>query len=200
MAISNESQCHFIQLQIDDFLDGELKSAQREAFTGHVQGCAVCTGALRFARTMHDALLDMPELDCEERALKPVYQLCEAAPEPERAPTTSAWQDLMAWLAAAPLSLRVATPLMLAAVLAVVVLFPISGITPESTEVVYTEQDAIQAREDLYRALEYLDQVAKRTENIVSSRYIVSPLQDSLYASFRTSDEDNSEPLQDDPI
>ena len=142
MATSNESQCYPIRLQIDGFLDDELKPLQREAFISHIQGCAACSRELQFAQTLHDRLLDMPQPDCDERVLKPVYRLCENISENPSAEDAAPLRlRFSAWLAAAPLSLRMAAPAALAVlVLAVgvtigVTLLPSNPLSPWSAPV-----------------------------------------------------------------
>ena len=138
---SEKTQCYMVQLQIDSFLDNELESTQLQAFTGHLQACPACARELRFAQALHDRLLDLPQPDCAERVLRPVYQLCEqTAPAVPGVPgvkhskdngTTNGignapfWSGLMAWLQAAPAGLRLAAPLALSAAVVVMVAVPL---------------------------------------------------------------------------
>ena len=75
MPANSESQCYFIQLQIDGYLDGDLSDAQRTLFMSHVQGCAACAKQFHFAQAVQDAVLDLPRIDCDDSVLEPVYRL-----------------------------------------------------------------------------------------------------------------------------
>ncbi len=65
-----------------------------------------------------------------------------------------------------------------------------SGLSNEqmlANEVVeqYNPEDVSQALQDLNLAIDYLNQVSQRTEAMIGGRFLVTPLQDSINASFQ---------------
>jgi len=79
MAKNSNSQCYFVQLQIDSFLDGDLGPQQRDEFQTHVHQCSACAQEFKYAQTLHDFILDMPQVDCDDRVLEPIHRLGSAA-------------------------------------------------------------------------------------------------------------------------
>lgn len=195
MQTSPDSQCYFVQLQIDSFLDGELVVAQLEVFMGHVHSCAACAKELHFARNLHDAVMDLPMMDCSDLALEPAHRISQHERQPEPLPMRSPgsfWQPVNDWLSAMPLSLRFAVPALAFAV----VVMSISGqlletdVALPSQQAANTTADSYSSEEiqkallDLNLAIEYLNDVSKRTEVMIGERFVVTPLQESLNASF----------------
>ena len=207
MSSNNESQCYFVQLQFDSFLDGELTGNQQESFLQHVNSCAECAHEFRYAQTIQDELVDLPLLDCSEEALAPLHDLAQgAAPKnTDSASTSVSWlSDLAQWLGAAPMGLRFAFPVLLLAAIGLITLpqllqpeqgtggapaiaanQPTASMTsPATTAVQYSPEDVAQALRDLTTALEYLNQAGQRTESMVGGRFLINPLQNRLNASF----------------
>lgn len=122
MPNNSESQCYFVQLQIDGFLDGDLSAAQQEVFTLHVQQCQACAREFHYAQTVQDAVWDLPLLDCDEQVLEPIHRLSAASDGPVPA-TDSARQSLASQIAefihSIPVFLRYGIPMAMLAVLAV---------------------------------------------------------------------------------
>jgi hypothetical protein len=191
MQSSNHSQCYFVQLQVDSFLDGELPDAQQQVFLGHVQACASCAAELHFARSLHDAVLDLPLLDCPDMVLEPAYKIASAAP------AESWWTTLWTWLHAAPLSFRIAAPAFAVLLLAVALNagFYVDGPAPqiavEETEQ-YSPEEVQQALNDLNLAIDYLNEVSQRTEVMIGERFLLNPLKESINASFDRAGPSNS--------
>jgi len=195
MQSSNNSQCYFIQLQVDSFLDGELADAQQQVFLGHVQSCAGCAAELQFASTLHDAVMDLPILDCPDTVLEPVYRISNSGEDAQ-----PWWSSLWGWLQGAPLPLRIAAPAFATVLVAVLLTFnfssnsPVPQIAVEDTEQ-YSPEEIQQALKDLNLAIDYLNDVSKRTEVMIGERFLIDPLQDSINASFdraRSGQSDNS--------
>ena len=69
MPSNTESQCYFIQLQIDGYLDGDLSEAQSGVFMSHVQGCSGCASEFQYAQTIQDAVLELPQMSCADSVL-----------------------------------------------------------------------------------------------------------------------------------
>jgi hypothetical protein len=192
MQSPNNSQCYFVQLQVDSFLDGELPNPQQQVFLGHVQSCAPCAAELHFARSLHDAVLDLPLLDFPDTVLEPAYRIASAS-----APSEPWWSAVWGWLQAAPLSFRFAAP-GFAAVLLVVVLnidfnpdAPAPQIAVEEAQQ-YSLEEIQQALKDLNLAIDYLNEVSQRTEVMIGERFLLTPLQESINASFDRARSSNS--------
>ena len=208
MSSSSNSQCYFIQLQIDSFLDGELGSAQKQDFTTHVNTCAACAQELHFAQTLHDRVGDLPKVDCDDSVLEPVYRITRNAPATSDG-GISLRGEFVQWLYATPTLLRVAVPTAMVTVLAVAIGFvtlteePQQGFVPQqvaNNEVEYTQEDVIRALVELNTAIEYLNAAGERTESMIGDRFLLQPLQESLNASFESIRNEDADSLQNDPI
>lgn len=202
MTMSNESQCYFVQLQIDTFLDGDLSDQQQDVFMAHVHDCGACAAELQFARQLHDAVLDLPALECPESVLEPVYRLGQG-----EAPVRPAWSGLADWFGQIPLTLRYAIPAAAAVVLTLLLApqfardnsQPVQLAEQADTEN-YTQEDVVAALADLNTAINYLNEVSQRTETMIGGRFVIMPLRESLNASFESVQETQDDPLDDDPI
>lgn len=205
MSSNNESQCYFVQLQFDTYLDGELGPAQRDEFQAHVQNCQTCAQEFKYAQTLYDFVLDMPQLDCGEHVLEPIRNPARKF----KAAGPDFWQSLQDLLTSVPIVVRYAVPAVLLVVLMLPVAerlrSPVSGVpqiadATQATPPQYTPEEIQQALLDLNTAIEYLNSVGRRTEVMIGDRFIVNPIQESLDASFEVMRRVNDDPLQDDPI
>lgn len=213
---TNESQCYLMQLQIDSFLDGELTPGQQETFMSHVHGCSECAQEYRFARTMQDALIDMPLLDCHDAVLEPAHEIARGSLPTSEEAKDSPLKGFFDWLVSAPLAVRVAAPAFAVALLAVALLplTPTSEPTqpqlasqPQNSVVTtpvdfeeYGPEDIARALLELNTAIDYLNKVSQRTESMIGGRFLVSPLRDRINASFERAVLDPEDPLENDPI
>jgi hypothetical protein len=205
---NGDSQCYFVQLQIDSFLDGELNSEQQKIFAGHLHGCSVCAAELQFAQTLHDTVMDLPLLDCADGALEPIDRLGRESGKPDAA--RAGWlEPLAGWLAALPASLRYGAPVAAAVVITLLLLPvlnngselpPAVASTVNNGEQEYSQEDVLAALGDLNTAISYLNEVSQRTETMIGGRFVLVPLQESLNASFQRVSNQNDDPLSDDPI
>lgn len=207
MTHKNDSQCYFVQLQIDSYLDGEMNAPQRETFTAHVHECLSCAAELRYAQSIHDAVMDLPALDCPDELLEPVYRLTQH--DEQQRSGESAWQGFLNWLGAAPAMIRYAVP---AAALTALVLSLAPALTlneqirPEvavqtaTGEPEYTPEEVIAALRDLNTAINYMNEVSERTEVMIGDRFIISPLQETLNASFENLIDEDAESVSNGPI
>lgn len=199
---NKDSQCYFVQLQIDSYLDGDLGDSQQAAFMTHIHDCQDCASELSFARRVHDTLLDLPMLDCPATALEPVDRLGG-----NEHSTAGWWAGLADWLQALPTSVRYAIPAA-AAVVLTVLLMPegdqsLSGdnlVAAQNETEEYTQEDVVAALRDLNTAINYLNEVSQRTETMVGGRFVLMPLQESLNASFDRVQEDVITDREDDPV
>ncbi|GAB5501257.1 MAG: hypothetical protein PsegKO_35680 [Pseudohongiellaceae bacterium] len=205
---NGDSQCYFMQLQIDSFLDGELSSEQQKIFAGHLHGCSDCAAELQFAQTLHDTVMDLPLLDCADGALEPIDRLGRESGKLDAA--RAGWlHSLASWLTALPATLRYGAPV--AAAVAITLLLspvlnngseapPAVATTADNGEQEYSQEDVLAALGDLNTAISYLNEVSQRTETMIGGRFVLVPLQESLNASFQRVSNQDDDPLSDDPI
>ncbi len=208
MVGNKESKCYFVQLQFDSYLDGELSDAHGDEFHAHVHKCQTCAQELKFARALHDFVLDMPQVDCDDRVLEPVHRL---GSDKQRviAGQTTFWKGLYDWLIAMPPVVRYAVPVVLLVLLVSPLTnrltdpLPAAPTVADSTATVapqYSPAEIQQALMDLNTAMQYLHSAGLRTEVMIGDRFVVTPIQESLDASFEVMRRVNADPLQDDPI
>ena len=219
MPNTSESQCYFVQLQIDSYLDGDLASAQQQEFMSHVKQCEACTREFRFAQTLLDTVMDFQQLDCDEQVMEPIYRLASGAHESDQTTQGVAggsWAAMVRWFNTGPLFLRYGLPIAAVAVLATVL--RISVLIPAEDRSAIAQQASVdpaqelpqlqqydpaeirQAVEDLNLAIEYLNQIGRRTDALISDRFLIRPLQDTLNASFKRAASRNQERTLNDPI
>ena len=219
MPNPSESQCYFVQLQIDSYLDGDLASAQQHQFMSHVQQCEACASEFRFAQTVQDNLMDLEQLDCDEQAMEPIHRLGNGSREIGKSTASTAAISLASiarLFNAAPLLLRYSLPVAAVAVLAIVI--STSMLTPDQDTPIVAEQASAvpvqqvaqleqydpaeirQAVEDLNLAIEYLHQLGRRTDALISDRFLIRPLQNSLNASFERAASRSDDQTLSDPI
>ena len=200
MSSNNETQCYFVQLQFDSYLDDDLSGSQQKNFLQHLHACTGCAREFRYARTIHDGLLDLPLLDCAEETLAPVNDLQSGSRTVNPVATPGFFHDLLQWIRAAPAGLSYAIPVILLATIAIIVVPQLAGerqatgesetliagqsSAPGPTSVAYSPEEVAQALQDLNLAIDYLNKVSERTESMIGGRFLMMPLQNSLNASF----------------
>ena len=219
MPNSSESQCYFVQLQIDSYLDGDLASAQQQEFMSHLKQCEACTREFRFAQSMLDTVMDFQQIDCDEQVMEPIYRLANGGQESGQSTQAVAgisWAAIIRLLGTGPLFFRYSLPIAAVAVLAMVL--SIALLTPAEDTPAIAQQASVapaaelaqlqqydpaeirQAVEDLNLAIEYLNQIGRRTDALISDRFLIRPLQDTLNASFERAASRNQERTLNDPI
>ncbi len=208
MPVNSESQCYFIQLQIDGYLDGDLNEAQKGVFMSHVQDCSACASEFRYAQTVQDTVMELPQILCEDLVLEPVHSLVTADGRSTQIPREdSLFTQISAALSSLPFYFRYGFSAALVAVIAVAVSFsvmtpteaPEQMLASESAEQ-YSPEDIAQALAELNVAMDYLNQLSQRTEVMIGDRFLVTPLQDSINASFQRANTREYDPLQNGPI
>lgn len=214
MPSNTESQCYFVQLQIDEYIDGDLSEGQQEVFMSHVQGCQACAQEFHYAQTVQDTMLELPQLDCSEMVLEPIHRLSNTGDDTRDRNHPGNRQSLLSQIkdlfVTAPAYARYGLPMALSVVLAIAisssVLSPIesvpidnSQLALESTEQ-YSPEEIVQALQDLNTAIDYLNQMGQRTEAMIGDRFLITPLQDSINASFQRASTRNDDQSQNDPI
>ncbi len=213
---TNESQCYLVQLQIDNFLDGELTPGQQDTFMSHVQRCSECAQEYRFARKMQDALIDMPLLDCHDAVLEPAHEIARGSPPTSEEAKDTPLKGFFDWLVSAPLAVRVGAPAFAVALLVVALLrlTPMSEPTqpqlanqPQNFVVTtpvdfeeYGPEDIARALLELNTAIDYLNRVSQRTESMIGGHFLMSPLRDQINAFLERAVLDPENPRENDPI
>jgi hypothetical protein len=212
MSNNVSSQCHFVQLQIDSFLDGDLDSTQVEAFESHIAGCQSCEQELRYAQVMLDTVGDLPLLDCPDYVLEPIHRLSGGGADTHSASTPSLLSRLQQLFYDGPLFARYAFPMVLAAILFTAVYTATPALEESGPQLAaapqvpvefveqYSPEDIFQALQELNLAIDYLSDMSRRTEVMIGDRFLITPLQESLDASFQSIGRSNNNSLSDDPI
>ena len=211
MSNSISSQCHFVQLQIDSFIDGDLDAPQVEAFKNHVGDCQACEQELLYAQSMLGAVRDLPLLDCPDHVLEPIHRLSGGSSATDSTSTQSLLSRLQQLFSDAPVFARYAFPMVLVVMLAILFtitprwqengpqLAEVPQVSAEAVEQ-YSPEDIYQALQDLNLAIEYLSDMSRRTEAMIGDRFLITPLQESLDASFQSIGRNSNDSLNDDPI
>lgn len=208
MSSNGESKCYFVQLQIDGYLDGDLSEAQQGVFMSHVQDCAACSTEFRYAQTVQDAVMELPQIECEDLVLEPVHSHTAAGrPRHEEVSRDSLVTQIAALLNSVPLYFRFGFSGALVAVVAVAVSFSVLTPNEEPGQLVasepveqFSQEDVALALQELNVAIDYLNQLSQRTEVMIGDRFLVTPLQDSINASFQRTRIRENDPLLNGPI
>lgn len=214
MPSNSKSQCYFVQLQIDGYIDGDLSQPQQEVFVAHVQNCQACAQEFHYARLVQDAVLELPVLDCSELVLEPIHRLSGVdggnGEQGKASPQQSLLSQIKDLFSSAPAFARYGLPVALSLVLAVSISFsvlsPLETTSGDNSQMalepvaVYTPEEVFQALQDLNTAVEYLNQMSKRTEAMIGDRFLMTPLQDSINASFERAGYRDEELRLNDPI
>ncbi|MCY4265432.1 MAG: zf-HC2 domain-containing protein [Gammaproteobacteria bacterium] len=215
MSTSNESKCYSIRLQFDSYLDGEMSENRQEAFLWHLNSCADCAAEFRYAKTVQDSLLDLPMMDCSEATVDQAKRFAAAT---TAQPEANGWRALLQWLGTMPVSVRYAIPMLAIVVYGLIILPPEQSSTPSGPvarvvipampdesatiplrPVGYNQRDITQALNELVLAIEYLNQVSERAEELVGGRFL-RPFSGNLDATFERIRFDADEELAGDEI
>ncbi len=179
--MSNSTECGIMQLQIDHLLDNELDPKQQQPLLDHVRTCADCANELLLARSLRDAMLDLPRPELppeltakifEQTARQPVEssgRISAAGSEVEGAIRKIAdwFRSRFNGFGQLP-GLRLAVPAF-AALAAVAVWLQVSAPGPEEPPLVVEEQ---YSREDLVLAIEGLNTTIQTMNEISESMRI----------------------------
>ncbi len=201
MSPAKDSQCYFVQLQIDTFLDGDLTVQQQDVFMAHIHDCRTCAAELQFARQLHDSVLDLPRMECPDAVLEPVHRLGNSQrPAP-------GWAALWGALEQLPLAVRYGLPAAAAVVLTLLLAPQFTddpagsmAVASQNQQETYSQEDVVMALRDLNTAINYLNEVSERTETMVGNRFVIMPLRESLNASFDRIQEPEEDVLNNGPI
>ncbi|PCJ23857.1 MAG: hypothetical protein COA96_10800 [SAR86 cluster bacterium] len=208
MSNNIESQCYVVQLQIDGYIDGDLSQSQQELFMSHVHSCEACAQEFHYAQVVQDTVLELPQLDCNDQVLEPVHRLLKDGDTKINTSSQSILSQIKALVSDIPAFIRYGVPVALSVALAVFIsssLPDADGVNSLSQDQValevneqYSPEEVFQALQDLNLAIDYLNQMSQRTEVMIGNRFLVTPLQDSINASFQRTRGDTT--VQNDPI
>jgi hypothetical protein len=152
--------------------------------------------------------MELPQIECEDLVLEPIHSLTSGGRQDvHRDSLITLITQIAGLLNSVPLYFRYGFSAALVAVVAVVVSFsvvtpiaePETLVASESAEQ-YSREDITLALTELNVAIDYLNQVSRRTEVMIGDRFLVRPLQDSINASFQRARARQSDPLQNGPI
>lgn len=199
----SDPQCHTVQMQMDSYLDGDMPHQQESALLSHCNACQDCHEELRIARVIHNGLEALPLLDCPDALLTPLRHLSESSsPQKFHHDRPSFLFALTQLFHSTPAFVRYSMP----AILVLVVTLTVVGFNssqqfiPQIAEEQYTVEEMRKALDDFNLAIDYLNNVSQRTEVMIGDRFLITPLQDSLNASFDSIQERRARPGNDDPI
>ena len=194
-----QSRCYAIQLQIDSFLDGDLVGVPAQSFLDHIGSCADCAKELRFAQHLHERVLDLPMLDCDDAVIDRLISTVRSQPqqsgEVARPSLKAEGSGVFAALKAA-LAARNGGGLALgSALLLVVAVGVIQFAAPNDEQQLaesrlpvdpQSELDSVRvALEDLNLAIDTLNRLSRRTESLVSERFVLQPLREGVLGTVR---------------
>ena len=77
---------HVDEFQLNEYLDGELDEAERQAIAAHLATCADCRQALNELQTLFLALDELAEIELTADLLAPVLTELQAQTQPETIP------------------------------------------------------------------------------------------------------------------
>jgi hypothetical protein len=140
--------------------------------------------------------MGLPQIECEDLVLEPINSLTiggsYANKEVHR---DSRVTQIFGLLNSVPLYFRYGFSAALVAVVAVAI--SLNVVTPIEE---YSPQDIALSLQELNVAIDYLNQVSQRTEVMIGDRFLVTPLQDSINASFQRANIRENVPLNNGPI
>ena len=213
MSKSTNPQCQLMQLQFDAYLDGELETARTAELNEHLASCKDCAQELAFAQELHRQVVSLPILDCSAETLEPIDRLFAGSASgsgrqvqvPGRGGKSGLIVGLDKWFTSWPSLVRVAVPLAATVVLAVGISrviwqetpqnnpgfivdgagnLPANSPVPVSLPGSYSEEEIVQAFQDLQVALDYLGEVSERTGGMIEDRFLLRQLRETINASL----------------
>jgi anti-sigma factor RsiW len=197
----DESRCYTAQLQIDTYLDGELRGESEHHFLSHIGACRDCARELRYAQRLHEAVLDLPRAQCSDEFVAGILARAEASDASATSDGSSGegrhspgWlQQLLGLLQPRPLIAAAAFASLLIAV-AIGVGVERQGVEqslvavetqPVPPEPAFDAEEVRAALVELNTAIDYLNRVGRQTEEMIGERFVLAPLQESVQNSLR---------------
>ena len=194
MSNSTSTEFEIVQLQIDALLDNELDAKQQQAALEFIRSRPDCAREFLLARSLRDAMLDMPRPELPRDLLERVYEQVES-------PSTS-WSERLRTLFGVPW-LRLAVPAF-AALAAVAVWLQVSAPVPEEPQVAgreqYTQEELVVAIQDLNTTIRTLNEITESMRVRVGDRMVSLPVLSLPALSVDRTDGGSAAPVPDDPI
>lgn len=194
MSNSTSTEFEIVQLQIDALLDNELDAKQQQAALEFIRSRPDCAREFLLARSLRDAMLDMPRPELPRDLLKRVYEQVES-------PSTS-WSERLRTLFGEPW-LRLAIPAF-ATLAAVAVWLQVSAPVPEEPQVAgpeqYTQEELVVAIQDLNTTIRTLNEITESMRVRLGDRMVSLPVLSLPALSVDRTDGGSAAPVPDDPI
>lgn len=193
MSNGNNTECGIVQLQIDGLLDNELDANRQQPALEHIRSCPDCAREFLLARSLRDAMLDMPRPEMPPGLRERVFEQIENQPaslnERLRALTATPW-------------LRLAVPAF-GALAAVAVWLQMSGPVPDEPQVAaeeqITQEELVVAIQDLNTTIETLNEITESMRVRLGDRMVSLPVL-SLPALSVDRTDGVAAPVPNDPI
>lgn len=194
MSNSTSTEFEIVQLQIDALLDNELDAKQQQAALEFIRSRPDCAREFLLARSLRDAMLDMPRPELPRDLLERVYEQVESPP--------TSWSERLRTLFGVPW-LRLAVPAF-AALAAVAVWLQVSAPVPEEPQVAgpeqYTQEELVVAIQDLNTTIRTLNEITESMRVRVGDRMVSLPVLSLPALSVDRTDGGSAAPVPDDPI
>ena len=194
MSNSNNTQCGIVQLQIDAVLDNELESELRQPALEHIRACPDCAHEFLLARSLRDAMLDMPRPELPPGLLAGVIEQAGTAP--------ANWSGWLRAQAGRPWP-GLAVPAF-AALAAVAVWLQFSAPAPReplaAVEEQYTQEELVVAIQDLNTTIQTLNEITESMRTRLGDRMVSLPVLSLPALSIDPADSGAAAPVADDPI
>lgn len=194
MSNSTSTEFEIVQLQIDALLDNELDAKQQQAALEFIRSRPDCAREFLLARSLRDAMLDMPRPELPRDLLERVYEQVES-------PSTS-WSERLRTLFGVPW-LRLAVPAFVA-LAAVAVWLQVSAPVPEEPQVAgpeqYTQEELVVAIQDLNTTIRTLNEITESMRVRLGDRMVSLPVLSLPALSVDRTDGGSAAPVPDDPI
>ena len=170
MSNSTNAECGVVQLQIDGLLDNELDANQQQPALEHIRSCPDCAREFLLARSLRDAMLDMPRPEMPRDLLERVFEQAGSRP--------ASWGERLRALAGEPW-LRLAIPAF-ATLAAVAVWLQVSAPVPEEPQVAaqeqYTREDLVMAIQDLNTTIQTMNEISESMRTRLGDRMTAVPV------------------------
>lgn len=194
MNTSNDTECGIVRLQIDDLLDNELDPKLQQSALEHIHQCPDCAREFLLARSLRDAMLDMPRPELPPGLLAGVYEQADSRP--------AGLSEWLRTLAGGPWP-RLAVPAF-AALAAVAVWLQVSAPAPEEPQIAveeeYTQEELVVAIQDLNTTIQTLNEITESMRVRLGDRMVSLPVLSLPAISVDRTNGGAAAPFPDDPI
>lgn len=194
MSNSTNTEFEIVQLQIDALLDNELDPKQQQAALELIRSRPDCAREFLLARSLRDAMLDMPRPELPRDLLERVREQVESP--------SASWSGRLRALAAGT-RLRLAVPAF-AALAALAVWLQVGAPVPEEPQIAapeqYTQEELVVAIQDLNTTIQTLNEITESMRVRLGDRMVSLPVLSLPALSVDRTDGGAAAPVPDDPI